>query len=53
MMVLRNVFTPTRKALDIKHASRQQGIHKCMKEDEDVYMAVVESMRLMALIHLL
>jgi len=38
--------------LDIKHASQQEGKHKYM-EDEDIYMAVVESTRLMALIHLL
>ena len=28
-------------------------MHKYMKEDEDIYMAVVESIRLMALMHLL
>jgi len=34
--VLCNVFTPTPKALDIKLASPQREIHKCMKEDEDI-----------------
>jgi len=29
-------------ALDYKHASQQQGIHKYVKEDEDIYMAPVE-----------
>jgi len=39
--ILYNVFTPTRKALDFKQASQLQGIHKYMKEHEDVYLAVV------------
>jgi len=52
-IVLSNVFTPTRKALEFKHASQQHGIRKYMKEDEDTYMAVVESIHLMAQIHLL
>jgi len=34
------------------HRSNKEYI-KYMKEDEDTYMAVVESIRLMALIHLL
>jgi len=51
--VLCDVFTRTRRALDFKHASQEHGIHKYMKEDEDTYMAIVESIRLMALIHLL
>jgi len=53
VIVLCNVFTPTRKALDFKHASQQRVVHKYMKEDEDTYMAVVESIRLMAQIQLL
>jgi len=39
--------------LDFKHASQQQEIHKYMKEHEDICMAVVEKICLMALIHLL
>jgi len=48
-----NVFTHTCKAIDFKHASQQREIHRCMKEDEGIYMAVVENIRLMTLIHLL
>ena len=29
-------------ALDYEHASQQKGIHKHVKEDEDIYMALVE-----------
>ena len=41
-MVLINIFTPTRKRLEFKHASQLHGIRKYMKEDEDTYMAVAE-----------
>jgi len=39
--VLCNVFTPTRKALDIKYASQSREKHKYTKEDEDICIAVV------------
>jgi len=39
--------------IDFKHASQQREIHKYMKKDEDIYMEVVESARLIALMHLL
>jgi len=52
-IVLSNVFTPTRNALEFKHASQSPGIRKYMKEDGNTYMAVVESIRFMAQIHLL
>jgi len=52
-IALYNVFTPTRNALDFKHASQLQGTHKYMKEYKHVYVAIGESVRFMALIHLL
>ena len=51
--MLSNVFNPTRKSLAFRHASQKHGKRKYMKEDEDTYMAVVESIRMMAQIHLL
>jgi len=36
-IVLCNVFTPTRKKLDLKHASQKREKHKYTKEDEDIY----------------
>jgi len=50
---LSNVVTPTRKSLEFKHALQEHEIRKYMKEDEDTYMAVVESIRVMAQIRLL
>jgi len=35
------------------HCSKEKKKHKYTKEDEDVYFAVVYSIRLMALMHLL
>jgi len=52
-IVLSNVFNPTHKSLEFKHASQQHGKHKYMKEDEDRCMPVVESIRMMPQIHLL
>ena len=40
-IVLCNVFTPTRKTLDFKHASQKREKHKYTKENEDKYIAVV------------
>ena len=40
-------------ALDFKHASQLEGTHKSIKEDEDIYLAEVENIHLMVLIHLL
>jgi len=41
LYVLCNVFTPTRKTLDFKHAPQKREKHKYTKEDEDIYIAVV------------
>jgi len=43
----------THNVLGFQHASQRQGTRNYMKEDEDIHVAVVESIRLMALIHLL
>jgi len=53
IIVLCNVFTPTRKTLDFRHASQKRETHKYTKEDEDICIAVVQSICLMALMHLL
>jgi len=40
-IVLCNVFSPTSKKLDFKHASQKREKHKYTKEDGDIYIAVV------------
>ena len=39
--IVYKVFTPTRSALDFKHASQQQRTHKYMKVHEDIYVAYI------------
>ena len=49
-----NDIAPTSKALDFTCiAVKRNTQHKYKKEDEDIYMAVVESIRLMTLMYLL